>query len=365
MTYSALERFQDTIKDGPRDRVSIFPMIAIWAAVNFSDYPLARLAEEPQHVVDAQIRAMETVGYDAFYAYADPLYIPHAFGCNVRFLETGPLADPLPLTLNCRQDLDRLPLPDPRKAERLAATLDIIRGLSDYGAGNIPVLGLFEGPLTTACRIFEADVIMRMIYKNPALLEALLDRVTAFLIDFSRALIDSGATVIFMPEPTASAAMIAPATFRKFVLPRLQKITAHLQVPCMLHICGDTAPVLDAIGQAGADVVSLDQCMRLAQSRSTIPHAVLGGNVDPIASLLNGGPEQTAADTLNCLRTAGTSRFVLMSGCGVPPGAPRENVAAMVETAKAFGLGPAARDRFWRQDEAREARPGEASGKSE
>lgn len=339
MTYSALERFQDALKGQPKDHVPIFPMIAAWAAANFSDSPPAKLAQDPQRVVDAQIRAMEAVGYDAFYAYANPLYIPHAFGCNVRFLETGPLADPLPLAITCLKDLDKLPVPDPLKAEPLACALEIVQGLSRYGAGKIPVLGLFEGPITTACRIFEAERIMRMIYKYPPVLEALLDRVTDFLIDFSRALVDSGANVIFLPEPTASAAMISPAAFRKFVLPRLQTITRKLDVPCMLHICGDTSPVLQDIGQAGADVISLDQCMNLAESRSMVPHAVLGGNVDPITALLLGSPEQVAEHTLNCLQTAGIRHFVLMSGCGVPPGAPPENVTAMVKAAKAYGMG--------------------------
>jgi uroporphyrinogen decarboxylase len=134
--------------------------------------------------------------------------------------------------------------------------------------------------------------------------------------------------------------MISPAAFRQFVLPRLQTITAKLDVPCILHICGDTAPALDSMGQTGADVLSLDQCMNLTESRLTVPGAVLGGNVDPINSLLNGSREQIAADTLNCLRTAGTRRFILMSGCGVPPRAPVENVVTMVKTAKAYGLGP-------------------------
>jgi MtaA/CmuA family methyltransferase len=339
MTYSALERFHDALIGEPKDRVPIFPMISAWAAVNFSDSPPAELAREPQRVVDAQIKAMESVGYDAFFAYADPLHIPQAFGCNVRFLETGPLADPLPFSITCLEDLDKLPVPDPRKQKKLAGTLEIIQRLSDYGAGDIPVLGLFEGPLTSTCRIFEAELIMRMIYKNPQVLEAILDRVTAFLIEFSRALIENGANVIFLPEPTAAASMISPSAFRKFVLPRLQTITRKLEVPCVLHICGDTSPVLEAMGQTGADVISLDQCMNLAESRSTLPGAVLGGNVDPINSLLNGSPEQVAEDTLNCLRTAGTSRFILMRGCGVPPGTPVEKVATMVETAKAYELG--------------------------
>ena len=342
MTYSALDRFRDAIKGQPKDHAPIFPMIAAWAAANFSVSPPAELAgDPPQRVVDAQIRAMEAAGYDAFYAYANPLYIPQAFGCRVRFLETGPLADPLPLSITCPEDIDRLPVPDPEKSEPLAGALKIVQGLSRYGAGKIPVLGLFEGPITTACRIFEAELIMRMIYKNPPIFEALLDLVTGFLIEFSRALVANGANVIFLPEPTASAAMISPGTFRKFVLPRLQAITRKLDVPCMLHICGDTSPVLEHIGQAGADVISLDQCMDLAESRSAVPGAVLGGNVDPINALLNGSPEQVTENTLNCLQTAGARHFVLMSGCGLPPKTPLENVKAMVKAAKSYGLGSA------------------------
>ena len=339
MPYSALERFHDALKGKPRDRVPVFPLVAGWATANFSDSPPARLAHEPQRVVEAQIMALETVGHDALYAYGNPLYIPQAFGCEVRFLETGPLADALPFTITCMEDLDKLSVPDARKEERLAGNLEIVRGLSAYGAGDIPVLGLFEGPITTASRIFEAEHIMRMIYKNPQVLEALLDRVTAFLIEFSQALVENGANVIFIPEPTASATMISPPMFRKFVLPRLQAIIRKLKVPCVLHICGDTSPVLDAMGQTGADVLSLDQCMNLAESRSTVPDAAIGGNVDPIQSLLYGNREQVAADTLNCIHTAGTRRFVLMSGCGVPPATPVDNVVAMVQTAKDYGLG--------------------------
>jgi MtaA/CmuA family methyltransferase len=215
-----------------------------------------------------------------------------------------------------------------------------VKGLSDYADGKLPVLGLIEGPFTTACRILEPDLIMRLVYKNPVSLEALLDKVTGFLVEHGLALIENGANAIFLPEPTASASMISPAMFRQFVLPRLKSLTEKLIVPCILHICGDTSPTLDAMGECGAKVLSLDQCMDLSDSRAVFPEAVLGGNVDPINSLLMGSKEQVVKTTLNCLRSAGTSRFVLMSGCGVPPKTPLENVETMIKTAKEYGLGP-------------------------
>lgn len=340
MTYSAMDRFNDALLGEPRDHVPLFPMIAGWAAANFSDSPHSRLALDPKAIADVQIRAKESIGHDALWAYADPLYIPEAFGCKVRFLDTGALVNPLPMTVTSMEDIDRFPLPDARREGRLPVILETVKDLSAYGGGDLPVLGLFEGPFTTTCRILEPELIMRMVYKNRAILEVLLDKVTAFLLEFAQALVENGANTIFLPEPTASASMISPAMFRQFVLPRLKTLTDKLPVPCILHICGDTSPTLNAMRESGAKVLSLDQCMDLSDARAALPEGVLGGNVDPINSLFMGSKEQVVNDTLNCLRSAGTGRFVLMSGCGVPPKTPIENVKIMIRTAKDYGLGP-------------------------
>ena len=79
--------------------------------------------------------------------------------------------------------------------------------------------------------------------------------------------------------------------------------------------------------------------MDLSECLVTVPDKVLAGNVDPIKSLLLGDTKQVKKDALNCLRKAGTDRFILMPGCGVPPNTPLENLKAMVEAAAEYGLG--------------------------
>jgi len=334
-----MARFMDALNGEPKDRVPIFPSISGWAAINFSNVPLSETARDPKLIIDAHIKAMEAVGYDAFFACADALYVPEAFGCKVRFPPTGPIADPLAIEIHSHEDLSRIRIPDPRKDGRFPIIHETIRGLNAYGGGDVPLLGLFEAAFTTTCRLIEPDLILRMIYKNRPVLETLLDKINNFLLDFGRALIESGANALFIPDPTASSTMISPHMFRELALPRLQSLISHLDVPCILHICGDTSPILSIMSETGADVLSIDQCMELTESRKTVPEAVLGGNVDPIQSLLMGTREQVEKDTLNCLRTAGTNRYILMSGCGVPPNTPVENLKTMVETGKAYGLG--------------------------
>jgi MtaA/CmuA family methyltransferase len=336
--YSAMDRFRDALNGKPRDRVPLIPMVSAWAAANFAKLSMAEVSRRPDLIADAHIRAREQTGYDAMFSYADSLYIAEAHGCKVRYPKTGPIADPLTVTMTCNEDVYQLPVPDVNSSGRIPQILEVVQRLSDYGKGDLPVLGTFEGAFTSLCRVVEPDRILKLVLKNPFLLEKLLDRVNEFLLRFGRALIEHGANVIFIPEPTGSASMISPATFQRFVLPRLQALTAQLDAPCILHICGDTSPILELMGQSGADVVSLDQCMNLASARAALPGLTLGGNVDPIDAFLMGTKEKVVEATRHCLNTAGTSRFVLMSGCGVPPGTSVENMAAFVKTAGEYGV---------------------------
>ncbi len=340
MSYSAMERFHDALKGRPKDRVPLFPMAAGWAATNFSEAPPSKVASDGKLIAQAQIRAKEAAGYDALFAYANALFVPAAFGCRVRFPATGPISDPIPFSAVTVEDIGRIRLPDPKKDSALLIILEAVEELKAYGKGDVPVLGAFEGAFTTACRIFDADVVLRSIFKRRPLLEALLDRINHFLLGFGKALVERGANVLFIPDPTASASMISPRMFRELVLPRLRTLVTGLRVPCILHICGDTTIILDAMAETGFHVLSLDQCMNLSESRKRLTRVTMGGNVDPINSLLLGSRQQVADNTRNCLLAAGTSRFVLMTGCGVPPGTSLENVKAMVETAEKYGLGP-------------------------
>ncbi|HSO72888.1 MAG TPA: uroporphyrinogen decarboxylase family protein [Thermodesulfobacteriota bacterium] len=329
----------DALRTRPFDYVPVLPFVAGWAAARFSKDPPARIYRDPQRMAEVQIKAQETLGFDGLFGHLDPLHIPAAFGCPIHFTETGPIVQPLQPALETVAQVDALPFPDPQHSGRLPEILQTARLLAEYGQDRIPFIGLFEGPFTSACRLFETDRLMRMLYKNPPVLNRLLDRVTEFLLLFAQALRDQGARFLLIPEPTASGSMISPRMFDEWVLPRLQGIMRNIDLPCSLHICGDTSALLRAMAQTGARVLSLDQCMDLKTARVGIEEVALGGNVDPVKSLLLGSPQTVRENTWNCLRQAGTQRFILMSGCSVPPGTPEENLRVMIEAAREFGLG--------------------------
>jgi MtaA/CmuA family methyltransferase len=338
MSYTDLNRFHDTLNGQPKDRVPVFAGVSLWAAANYPEASFKEIALNPELICKAQMWARDQIGHDALYPMADPLFLPEAFGCEVRFSDTGPIVDPLSLSINSLEDIEKIDFPNPKETGRIPVMLDAARQLSQKSGGEIPLIGTFEGPFTNLCRVIEVEHILRMAFKNKSVLEALLDRMTEFLIEFAQAYIEQGVNALFIAEPTASSTMISPKMFRKYVLPRLQKLTHALGVPTILHICGDTNPIIDAMGEAGSDILSLDQCMDLSESRKRVPETVLAGNVDPVKSLLLGNIEMVKKDALNCLEMAGTHRFILLPGCAVPPTAPAKNLKAMVQTAVDYGL---------------------------
>ncbi len=282
-----------------------------------------RLMNDADALVEAQRLVHGLVGQDALLAYFDPLFIPEAYGCELRFLESGPSVRPQPL--------DRIGGRAPHVEEgRLPVVLDAISGLAGIGNGRPPVGTLIEGPFTTLSRIVGAEVVLRLAIKDPEALEDALARVEEMLERFVGATVRAGVEFVVVADPVASATMISPSVYRRFALPPQQRLFAGARVPVILHICGDTRPILSVMVESGAAALSLDQCMDLVEARSLMGGGcALAGNVDPM-TLLTGTPDRVARETRAIVAAGGTTSFLVMPGCGIPPSAPLKNVVAMV-----------------------------------
>lgn len=341
MTYTAMMRFKDALTGNPRDRVPVLPLIgAIHFASYFQESP-DEIRQSPKKYAEVMIRARKEFDLDFLRIAAMGPGAPLAFGCRMRpGIDRGmPIINPLPFDFHTLADVDQLPHPDPEKDGSFPMIHETARRLSDYAKGEVPVLAGFDGPFTTIGRLLDTDKALRMVMKRRDVFEAIIDRVNRFLILLGNLLVQNGVDGLFIPEPTASSTMISPKLFRDIVLPRLQELIASVKVPTILHICGETSTILKMMAETGATVLSLDQCMDLKAAREKVPEAVIGGNVDPIGSLLFGSPDRVAENTLECLRAAGTERYILMSGCGIPFEAPLENLKTMHQTVCDYGLG--------------------------
>jgi MtaA/CmuA family methyltransferase len=314
-------------------QVPVIPTVGGWVA-RFSGIPLKTLIYSAEAIAKAQIDAQKAIGYDALFAYIDPLYIPEAFGCTINFLASG-AADAVPLDLQSEADIDALPIPDVRRDGRLPLILSVAEQLVKRPGREVPVVALVEGPFTNCARMLGTEKLMRLVMKKRQLTERLLDKVGILLSRFGQALAEVGVDGLIIADPVGSSTMVSARVYGELVLPHLQRFIKGLRLPVILHVCGDTEPILDMMAETGAKILSLDQCMDLAMAKQKLASRCgVGGNVDPINALLNGTAEDVKRETLRCLQQGGKKGYVLMAGCAVPPQTPAENLKAMVETAR-------------------------------
>jgi MtaA/CmuA family methyltransferase len=329
-----MERVTRAIESDSTDEVPIIPLASLWVA-RFSGIPVGDLIRSGEKIYEAQIKAYERVGYDALLGYSDPLYVPEALGCEIRILKTGLQA--VPISVKTAEDIDRLPVPDPRKDGRIPAMLKAVRRLAKYANGKIPVIPGFEGPLTTAVRALDADFLMRKIIKDRSFVTKLLEKITDILIRVGTALREEGADLLFLPDPVTSSDMISPKLANEIEFPCLERLITTVNLPCILHICGDSTEILGMMAGSGAAIISLDQCMDLRKVRSMVGRDItIGGNIDPIHVMQFGTPDTVRREANRLLAENGNRRYIVMTGCAIPPDTPLDNLLAAVQAVREF-----------------------------
>lgn len=86
-------------------------------------------------------------------------------------------------------------------------------------------------------------------------MEALLERVTAFLGRYARAFRDTGAWGVIVAEPAAG--LLSPAGLGRFSAPYMRRIVEAAETPdfsIILHNCGARLVHLDRILESGAGI---------------------------------------------------------------------------------------------------------------
>ncbi len=106
----------------------------------------------------------------------------------------------------------------------------------------------------------------------------------------------------------------------------------------VLHICGDTIPVMESVTETDANIISADHAFNLVKARETVGDKLtLMGNVHPIDVIRNGTPELIKSESLRCIEEAGKNgRFILAGGCELPRDVSVTNAKALVNAAKSY-----------------------------
>ncbi len=309
------------------------------AGASLRDYTL-----KPGVLAGCVIRYHRKFRPDAVWMSADTWVNAQAMGAAVAFpgddQPLGGTGEPL---IKTAADIDRIPVPDPSSQGRWPLMLEAMRRIRKALGDEVFLVGCFDQyPFSLACAVMGIESVMVAVVEDPAMIRRLLERCADYTVAYACALAEAGADML--SGGASSGALLGPKLYREIALPFEQQVIARIKaktgLPVSLHMCGNATPILADMVNSGADVLEMDQRTDMRDACRVIPrHIAIWGNLDPVAVLAQGTPQdvvRAAKEFIQTMNAAGHQRFVLSSGCTLAMETPDENLHALINAARNY-----------------------------
>ncbi|MDB9376046.1 uroporphyrinogen decarboxylase [Nodularia sphaerocarpa] len=301
-------------------------------------YPSFRdRSEIPEVAIEVSLQPWRAFGPDGVILFSDIVTPLPGLGIEMDIAEgKGPI---IHSPLRTQEQIDRLRPLEPEASLPFIKT--ILQALRQEVGNQSTVLGFVGAPWTLAAYAVEGkgsktySVIKNMAFSDPTILHQLLAKFADAIAVYARYQIDCGAQVVQMFDSWAG--QLSPQDYDTFALPYQQRVfqqvkETHPDTPLILLVSG-SAGVLERMPKSGADIVTVDWAVDMAEARARLgKHVKVQGNLDP--GVLFGSKEFIRDRILDTVRKAGNWGHILNLGHGVLPETPEENVAFFFETAK-------------------------------
>jgi uroporphyrinogen decarboxylase len=290
------------------------------------------LCKSPEAAAEVTLLPVERLGVDAAILFADILLIVEPMGVGLEFSRgEGPV---IRWPVRSAADVERLAERDP--AETVPFVFETVRRVRQALAGRVPLIGFAGAPFTVASYLVEGGAsrdylgTKRLMYADPGAWHALLAHLARATARYLNGQIAAGAEAVQLFDSWVGC--LAPEDYRAFVLPHTHAVIRALApgVP-VIHFGTGTAGLLEAMREAGGDVIGLDWRVSLGAAWARLGDRVgVQGNLDPAA--LFAPPAEIRRRVAAILGEAGgRPGHVFNLGHGVLPETPVDHVRAMVD----------------------------------
>jgi len=288
------------------------------------------VVRNPELCAEVTLQPVRRHRVDAAVMFADIMVPVLGMGVEVELVENvGPVVErPVQTTA----DVERLTVPDPE--ESVPSILEAVRIVRAELEPDQAVVGFAGGPFTVAGYLVEGrptrDFVKTkgLMYGEPAVWHALMEKLTKTFVRYLRAKAEAGADVIQLFDSWVGA--LSLDDYLEFVAPYSARILAAVEVPT-IHFGTGTAHLLQAMAATGGDVIGLDWRVPLDTGWELAGHdRGVQGNLDPAVLL---GPLARARDeTARILeRAAGRPGHIFNLGHGVLPSTDPDVLGRLVE----------------------------------
>ncbi|TAK22608.1 MAG: uroporphyrinogen decarboxylase [Chloroflexota bacterium] len=284
-------------------------------------HAILEIARTPELAARVSLMPVEQLGVDGAVIFADIVLPIAGMGVGVDIVaDVGPVIE---RPIRSIADVERLRPLNPEAD--VPFVLDAIRMIRQELNGRAAVIGFAGAPFTLACYLIEGrpsrdfTAARAMMFGQPDLWVALMDRLTDATIVYLKAQVTAGAQVVQLFDSWGGS--LSPADYARSVLPwnrRIFDAVRETGVPSVSFATAN-AHLLDLTRMAGSDVVSIDWRVDFEDAWRRFGYdRAIQGNLDsarPVA-----GWEPTLVGARELMSTvAGRPGHIFNLGHGVMP----------------------------------------------
>jgi uroporphyrinogen decarboxylase len=298
------------------------------------------LCRTPELAAEVTLQPLRRFPLDAAILFSDIMMPLDAFDIAMTF-EPGPkIAEPI----RSRAQVDRLKAkPAADAVPFVAETIRLLRRELD---GRTPLIGFCGAPFTIAAYLVQGEgkegfsAVKRLMFQQPATLDALLEKLSVAMADYLRLQVDAGVQAIQIFDSWAG--ILNDADYQRFALPSVRHLVTtvrDLGVPCIYFLNG--APHLIESGiTARPDVLGVCWRKPLDEVAAIVGDGIaLQGNLDP--HVLFAAPPVIRERVEEILRrVAGRPGHIMNLGHGILPDTPIASVETLIDAVHTFGGQP-------------------------
>ncbi len=333
-------RFLAACRRQPTDRTPVWFMRQ--AGRYMPEYRAARaqqsildICHRPRLVAQISLQPVERLGVDAAIVFADILLPFEPLGLGLSYAAGGgpkiwrPIRRPA--------DVDKLETVDP--ARQLGHVMEGVRQTKAALAAQFPgtpLIGFAGAPFTLASYAIEGGtsrsftITKQFMYEHAQSWHALMEKLAMLVGRLLALQAQAGADALQLFDSWVGC--LSVEDYRQYVLPHTRRV---IELACasgapIIHFGTDTATLLEAMAEAGGDVLGVDWRIPLDEAWARVGDRAIQGNLDPCVLL---GPrpeiERRVHDILR--RAGGRPGHIFNLGHGILPGTPVDNVKSVVE----------------------------------
>jgi [methyl-Co(III) methanol-specific corrinoid protein]:coenzyme M methyltransferase len=209
--------------------------------------------------------------------------------------------------------------------------LDALSILRRQVGGKVAIVGKVMGPWTLSYHMagtqnFLLQIGMRETEKVTKMLRQLMP----VTIAFARAQFQAGADIVVMADHVTGN-LVGPYHYKELLLPVHQEITAQIEGPLILHVCGDCTDRLEYFAESGVDAYHMEWQVDAKMAVARVGDRMsLVGNVNNPQVLYQGTPEDVHKQVRYAIE-AGIN--IIGPECAIPLSTPMANLKAIVSAA--------------------------------